>query len=242
MVSNGKLMAFINALGGAAPAPSEVVILPETELTVEEDLFSLTTPWTVAPVVGGVYIVTYNGTVYECEALDAAEMSGVPGSTIMGRTSLANISGGNEDAPFVILAYPNDSEAGAAGVYGEFRTADGATSVTLSIVQVGAASGGESAGGGVLMINVSFDTEDLNNYSNPTKDKSYAEIKAAYDAGAMLYCKVTIRYNGEPLNLSVAPLVLDSFGKFVFRIPYGVLQTRLFDIDQNNTIGMPHID
>lgn len=161
--------------------PSEVVILPETELTYDEsdDSFYLTTLWTVEPVAGGMYVVTYNGVDYECESLAYAVEGAPDGMVLMGDASLAGQSGGNADAPFCLLCIPNGMGMGSM-----LMNKDGATSVTLSIVQTeGAASGGASDSP-VFVVKVS-------NSGGYTADKTYDETLAAMRAGKLVYFMVT---------------------------------------------------
>lgn len=137
MVSNGKLMAFINALGGgsspSSPAPTEVVILPETEAQDVGGMLGILTPLAAPMVAGAMYKVTYNGVVYECPALDASAM--MPGALILGNAEKAGMLGGNADAPFM-LAIVHSGMPGPTGemMYGSVSPLDDATSVTLSIV------------------------------------------------------------------------------------------------------------
>lgn len=112
----------------------QVIILPETELTYDEteDGFFLLTPWMVDLVAGGVYDVTYNGVKYECEGVPHTE-SGFPANPIaLGNVGLMGLTGGNIDAPFAVVCFPNEGGA-EMGVYAMLANTDDATSVTLSI-------------------------------------------------------------------------------------------------------------
>lgn len=151
MVSTGKMLAFINALGDNS-SPTEVVILPETETTVEDGRATIMTPLSTAPTAGVAAKVTYNGTEYTCMIVYVGE-DGID-TYAMGNFDAIDMpfTGGNPDAPFVVALTP----AGDSGGYGMVVPLDGATSITLSIVQVDAASGG----GAVETMRVNITTTD----------------------------------------------------------------------------------
>lgn len=164
--------------------PSEVVILPETVVTVVGDENLITTAPNAKPEVGAVCKVTYNGTAYDCPALalpEGAPMSGVA----LGNSDVMGVPGGNATAPFLVLLFDELMDLGEGNfAYGMFvpmeEIAEGAV-VTLSIVQIeGAASGGESAGGGggVFTITATYDGENINDVSH-----TYEEAKQAFLAG-----------------------------------------------------------
>lgn len=194
-----KLLAELNeTLAGPAP----VVILPETELTYEEseDGFFLYIPWESDPVEGGMYKVTYNGTDYECEGLPSP--GGAPEGTIgMGNLTLFGVSGGNADAPFALMCYTTAIGADA-GFYAALIPADGATSVTLSIVQTEGASADSGSGGGGVFI-VPATTADM---QSVTVDKTPDEAMAAAQAGQHVECHLTMSV-GEMTITYILPLV-----------------------------------
>ena len=118
--------------------PSEVVILPETELTAEGngDAYITVQP-SATPTEGGTAVITCNGVKYTSPILRMEPMF------LMGNTEAMGVAGGNSDAPFLV-AITMETDNGA---YGMLRWLDEENwpdndSVTLSIVQVGAASGG----------------------------------------------------------------------------------------------------
>lgn len=124
-----------------------VVILPETELIPGEDnTYLLLSPWKVDPVIGGSYIIAYNGVNYECKAISIREIDDTEPETangiVMGNVSLltqTDFDGDNDNAPFFLLCYPNTSwEAEDNGEYCYIIPSDDATSVTLSIVDMDA--------------------------------------------------------------------------------------------------------
>lgn len=136
-------------------SPSEVVILPETVTTVVEEMDGqapITTPLSATPTEGATAKVTYNGTEYPCTVANASE-EGID-AFVMGNFAAIGMpfDGSNPDAPFVVALIP----AGDSGGYGMVVPLDGATSITLSIVQVDAASGG----GAVETMRVNITTTD----------------------------------------------------------------------------------
>lgn len=174
-------------------APTEVVILPETELTYSEtdDGFILTSPWTVDPVVGGVYVVTYNGADYECEGVAFANENAPDGVVLMGNVSLMGQSGGNADAPFSLMCLPNATSA-EAGIFSMLVPTDGATSVTLSIVQTEGASADSGSGGGFLINATMTSVDDATMQMTFAMDKTFAETLTAIKAGQYVSCHAPV--------------------------------------------------
>lgn len=194
MVSTGKMLAFINALGGGATAPSEVVILPETEIAAIMESPITTAPNTM-PEVGAVCTVTYNGAAYDCPAVAIPAETGMAG-VALGATDAMGIPGGNVTAPFVVVLFDTPMDMEGVPVYGMFAPVEEfeeGTYITLSIVQVGAASGGESAGGGVFTVRTTGSYEN-NAFTFDGFDKSFSEMKAAYDADK--YIRVVVETSG----------------------------------------------
>lgn len=106
------------------------------------DVFYLLSLWAVDLVAGSVATVTYNGTVYECAAVDYSQFeSDVPAGAValgnLNAMSANDIEGSNPDAPFVLMALPNAWAADMGGMCGMFVPLDGATAVTLSIETTG---------------------------------------------------------------------------------------------------------
>ena len=198
---------------GAGIKRADKVILPETALTgVEDDgslMFSLRFPWAVDLTAGIIHTVKYNGTGYECKAVTYSELypdAGAPEGTLaLGNFSLNGIEGvegSNPDAPFVLLTYTNAVGAEEGGMYGALMSNDGATSVTLSIVEKGEAV---SVGGGVVFVTGTFDPngggDETNMYLIP--DKSLEECKALVEAGNYLVFKID---GGDAMGQMYAPL------------------------------------
>lgn len=184
-----KMIAIAKRFGGGGSGPSEVVILPEMETTVEEGQAYIMTPLSATPTDGATAKVTYNGTEYPCTVAYAGE-DGID-AYAMGNFDAVGMpfTGGNPDAPFVVALTP----AGEGDVYGVVMPTDGATAITLSIVQTeGAASGGD-AGGGVFTVRTTGSYEN-NAFTFDGFDKSFSEMKAAYDADK--YIRVVVETSG----------------------------------------------
>jgi hypothetical protein len=188
IVPRSRNEAYLKALvemgmgGGSAP----VVILQETELTYDETEggFFLLTPWMVDLVAGGVYDVTYNGVKYECDGVPATE-SGLPADPIaLGNVGLMGLTGGNTDAPFALMCFPNEGGA-EMGMYAMLANTDDATSVTISIVQIGEASEGSGSGGGVTPLIVNIVMPDM------VIDKPYSTVLDALNAGIPVQFRVS---------------------------------------------------
>lgn len=154
--------------------PSEVVILPETELTHaggDDPKYIITTPPSAVPVDGVPVNVTYNGVVYTCPVLHTKD--GDYDVYAMGNLEIIGETGGDSDAPFCVVL----SHAEAEGVYGMCFVIDSPQAVTLSIVQ----TEGAASGGGESMVFVTRGT--LGDGNTVTLDKTYDELVAAYKAG-----------------------------------------------------------
>jgi len=185
-------------LGGGGS--SEVVILPETEVAAITES-PITTAPSAVPEVGAVCKVTYNGTTYDCPTVAipvGMDLTGV----LFGNSDAMGIPGGNATAPFVIMLFDTPVDDGSGNpAYGMLvpmeEIAEG-TSITLSIVQVGAASGGESAGG-IFEVSVpvtkytSGSGHDFGEF-----DKSFAELVAAQKAGKIV--RINVNWNNEGIT------------------------------------------
>ena len=169
--------------------PSEVVILPETVLTASEETGGqapIMTPLSATPTEGATAKVTYNGTEYICTNV-CVEEDGIRSYMLGNLDALGTFSGGNPDAPFVVALIPD----GVDGAYGIVMPMDGATSITLSIVQVGAASGGESAGGGYLYFTGTATMNSNTNNGEATLDKTFAQVLAAIKGKQPVFCALS---------------------------------------------------
>jgi len=151
--------------------PSEVVILPETEATVDaeaDNMAPIMTPLSATPTDGATAEITYNGAKYTSPIVYDEQNA----MFAMGNTEPAGIQGGNADAPFFVGLIPE----GLEGIYAMVLPLDGATTVTISIVQTeGAASGGEGAGATALIVNLDIATMTI--------DKPFTAAYSALSAG-----------------------------------------------------------
>lgn len=180
-----KMIAIAKRFGGGS-SPSEVVILPETEMTAYvEDMggFAIMTPLSATPTVGATAKATYNGTEYPC-TVARVEEDGMNGYAL-GNLDAMGLSGGNPDAPFVVILIPDGLDVG----YGLVIPMDGAATVTLSIVQTEGGDSSADAGGGTFIVEA-VSKEQVENTDNSVKqkfsltlNKSYAETLAAFKAG-----------------------------------------------------------
>lgn len=201
---------------------SEVVILPETVVTDEnpndEDglMANLSTPLSADVSVGDVCDINYNGTDYECTGVDMSGMNG--GVRAVGFGNLAAVSGGeyqgNADAPFVVILIPDgvDFEGTGSLFYGNVIDLTGATTVTLSIVQVGAASDGGSASDKPFIFNIT-DREEAEDKTGLLTgeivwdveiDKAPEEIVAAIREGKRVEGRTPDNTFGAPVILRPA--------------------------------------
>lgn len=82
-------------------------------------------------------------------------------------------------------------------------------------------------GGGVKIVNATADTSDMQTFSNVSKDKSFNELKEAYDDGQLLWCRITMNVTLDGVLQTVtgeAPLMAFSerggVQGFMFSIAY----------------------
>lgn len=134
VVSIGELRQMLIDAG------KPVTILAETSVAGEGGQMLITTPLAADPEIGAIYKVAYNGTVYDCPALTYAA-NGMMG-VMLGNSDPLGMTGGNPDAPFVVLLLPGGTDMGdGLMAYGMVMDMTGASSATISIVE--AASGPE---------------------------------------------------------------------------------------------------
>lgn len=191
---------FVDNSGGG-----EVVILPETELTVDGDggggEAMILTPLSAFPEVGGTCEVTYNGTAYDCPVI-SAPMNGAA-AVALGNTEALELGAGNNDAPFAVVLFPNAAELGEVVAYGACVPMDGATTITLSIVQTEGGASGAVAGSTyripVTAANTPEEQPAWKAYSNVTLD----QIRTAYNAGSLPYVAVGVGTDAIIFRLSV---------------------------------------
>lgn len=216
MVSTGKMLAFINALGGGSAAPSEVVILPETVLTVDDGQARITVPLQAPVADGDTVSISYNGTEYECTG---AFMEGM-GVAFGNLAALGEMYTGNPDAPFVVILAPDgfdEDNDGNVDFYGSCMPIDGSsTTITLSIVQVGAESGGGSASAGSgFIVKATVTLDGSGGSGTATFDKTMDETVAAIKAGQYVVC-----HNDDPEGGMILPAVTYAAGNMVMFCVY----------------------
>ena len=68
-----------------------------------------------------------------------------------------------------------------------------------------AGGGSASAGGGVCIVKVSCETADMQTFTNVTKDKAFAEMDAAYNAGGLVWGRLSVNSGGMIIKCE-APL------------------------------------
>jgi hypothetical protein len=133
------------------------------------------------------------------------------------------VPGGNPTAPFVAVLY----EAEENGAYGMIVSLEDVSTVTLSIVQVGAASGGGSASagsGGVFVVNgIAAFSEDMTGISG-TFDKTIAEVMEAHHAGKIVQLRANFPDAGATM------LMMASIEKSGMIIWQGILETMIVGI------------
>lgn len=224
-----KILAAAEKIEQAATT----IILPPTDLVPMDGMFSQPNPWVQDMAVGGVYEVTYNGTVYECEAYDYHDMepSAPEEVLILGNIALTGGTGGNPDAPFVMLAYPNSAGA-EAGLYGMLNPGDDATAVTLGIAKKGSSTVGTQIPQITLTI-----AED----GTIAADTAFAAAWAMTDAELM--AALTIAQTGEWYNQQTE---YHSSASAVTRMEHPTMDRCLqirYDVftDQTDAIGVPII-
>lgn len=130
--------AWEDRLAYKTTAETEVVNLEETALTYAEDdnSFYLLSPWAAELMAGDVATVKYNGTDYECKAVDGKAIQPDAQAKMVAMGNLAamgmeGVEGGNPNAPFALIAIHNGDLT--EGLYGMLIPLDGATAATLSV-------------------------------------------------------------------------------------------------------------
>lgn len=184
-------------------SPSEVVIMPETEIAFDNTTTCpITTPFANKPTFGGTYKIIWDGVEYTTSNIvDATNTigEGVIACYVLGNTDILGFTemlGTNPDASanIFLALIPDGQQQDDVTMYGLLAVASEpvTTTAVLSIVQVGAASGGgsESAGGGRFVFNatVGDPNEESQGLFYVTYDKTYSEIVSAWENGAAVYC------------------------------------------------------
>ena len=202
-----KLLAELNdKLAGGS---SEVVILTETAVTVTEGQGYITTPLSATPTEGATARVTYNGTEYLCPVVAQAdeEVAGY----MLGNLDATGNGGGNPYAPFLVMLFQDGfdvSEDGTPDMYGMVMPLDGATTVTLSIVQTEGASGGGASGDYIIVADA----------TTLKTTQKWSELAAAVQSKR----NVRLEFQSEMARMVLWPLmygVSGAEGEFLFYTP-----------------------
>lgn len=186
-----KMIAIAKRFGGGGGG--EVVILPETELTLTSvsgdiGIYHLYMPIENTPAAGAKCKLIWGGMEYTNTVVDVSAIMGAP-MLLLGNSGLFEAEGmglenPDADAPYCVALVPDGMPLGEGDrvAYGMIMSM-GITPdpPVLSIVQVGAVSGGESAGGGVFTVHATASYEN-NTFTFNGFDKSFSEMKAAYNA------------------------------------------------------------
>ena len=186
------------------------VVLAETVLeAIDEDgdgvpeggAFYLMNPWETDFVTGGKYEVMFNGTPYECDAVEMIE--GVFAYHMLGNLELMGMEGGNPDAPFMMVCVSNAwSEEEMGGVRGMVYTFARETSVTLSITQIGGASA--SSGDNVFTVYAEIVWDDATTaYTITSCDKTANEALEAIASGKQ--CRAVVTKPDEGTTFYMTP-------------------------------------
>lgn len=202
--------------------PSEVVILPETVLTGVEIEGATEYPIMTEPLaqveVGKTYTVTYNGTAHETTAsFDEGD----------GMYSLPFEDGG-------VALLPESVEVPGVGmVYGMVYAFDGSTPITLSIVEK-AETASAGGGAGVCMVTVTCESEDGTTFTNVAKDKAFADVKASYDAGGLLWCRLVVTNQGQAFECHMVTFM----DGFMFAPVFGALSGVLVLLTPDDAVAV----
>lgn len=221
------------------------VILPETVMHKGEDngntIFLLPTKPSAPFEHGKTYGIGYNGTVYECVAINlGTALDGVADGQFVfgnvGASGMPDVPDFNPDAPFFMLAVPEGQPDGETGTtYAMLLTLDGAEAVTLSITEKVKV---ESAGGGVFNVRTTatvYKTDTGHDFT--AFDKTYAEMAAAHEAGGHVRLVCTMYINGAKYGDLIGEVVATQYTNlemtearetpiFGIRIPMGVLAAK----------------
>lgn len=169
------------------------VVLPETTYTVTPDGAPINQPFVTPIQEGDRLIVRYNGGEYPCEAI--AIPDSLPGMLAFGNLAALGGEGGNPDAPFGIIAWPEMLDENGDGIdeQGTIIPMEDVTDITVSI----------SKAGGVKKIDPEFlpkqETElvvtvpvtlvgDSVNFG--TADKRWADVEEADKSGKHIRIKL----------------------------------------------------
>ena len=158
-------------------------ILPETELVHDEEsgMAPLLSPLSTPLVSGEVYTVVFNGTEYQCTAV---EITGE--GHLLGNGEMFGLESTNPDAPFMLMV-ALESVAQIAGFYGYAAALDGSASFTIAIKGGVVHKIPESyiEGGGIFCVGVT--KELVGNDWIVRYDKPFADVLSALMSGKQVY-------------------------------------------------------
>ena len=104
----------------------EVIVLPETVMTLADGYYVGTVPTESDITLGEVYTITYNGVAYQCEAQAVEGYAfGNLGAMVEGFDVTSD--------PFILLVYPPEMAESLGGVSSMLFPLDGATDITISV-------------------------------------------------------------------------------------------------------------
>ncbi len=202
-MSDMARMFFLAKAACSAPAPSDIVILPETELPLAEanDGMSMyywgePSPFENLPVAGNTYKINWGGVDYISKAVDVSSQSEAPAGTMLalGNTNLfidMGVENPAPGAPYLLALMPT----GLDGMHVQMMT-NGITPdpPVLSIVQTEGSST-DSGNVGVTTMLVNIDVATM------TIDKSYDAVLAALNDGIPVQFRVSNENNTSVLHL-----------------------------------------
>jgi hypothetical protein len=184
--------------------PSEVVILPETELTMLNDMegsggqYMLSTPFATKPTAGGTYKLMWGDVEYTSKAVEMpAPIEVMSPWIVLGNVEITGAVEGVENpdpsAPYAMIIYKEGISEGDLTAYATMVSVGIAPEPpVLSIVQTeGAASGGESAGGGYLYFTGTATMNSNTNNGEATLDKTFAQVLAAIKGKKPVFCALS---------------------------------------------------
>lgn len=105
-----------------------VDILPETELTILEEVGAAMVMQEVTLTEGNVYTVKFNGTEYACTAISNSSTG-----LLLGNAGAIDETFPVTSEPFIFMAIPEEQREQYMGAYAIVVPLDGSTSFTLSI-------------------------------------------------------------------------------------------------------------
>lgn len=87
-------------------------------------------------------------------------------------------------------------------------------------------SGGNAGGGGagVTIVKVSASTEDMQTFTVTSCDKTYTELKAAYDADGLLWCRLNLNIMGNEALCECPLEAIDMVNNYMLFCPFNQLR------------------